>query len=109
KSWPQKHRIVGDVRERGLMIAVEIVKDKQLKTPAGLERDHIIDLAFEHSMLFLGCGETSIRLSPPLIITKEQAKIAMDMLEKCINIVERSTPSSETHTLVGVAKQPVNS
>src|SRR5690349_3266223 len=99
KSWPEKHRMVGDVRGRGLMIAVEIVKDQQLKTTAGPERDRIIDLAFERGVLLLGCGETSIRLSPPLIITKEQAGTAMDVLEECIGIVEQAT-SSERHTLV---------
>jgi len=109
KTWPDKHHMVGDVRGRGLMIAVEIVKDKQLKTPAGPERDRIIDLAFERGVLFLGCGETSIRLSPPLIITREQAEIAMDVLEECIGIVEQATPSSESHTLVGVSGQPVGS
>ena len=109
KSWPQKHRMVGDVRGRGLMIAVEIVKDQQLKTTAGPERDRIIELAFERGMLLLGCGETSIRLSPPLIITKEQAEIAMDVLEECIGIVEQATPSSERQTLVGVSGQPVGS
>jgi 4-aminobutyrate aminotransferase len=44
----------------------------------------------------LGCGETTIRLSPPLIITQEQADIAMDVLEECIGLVNKengATPS----------------
>src|SRR5436190_19084397 len=109
KTWPEKHHMVGDVRGRGLMIAVEIVKDKDLKTTAGPERDRIIELAFERGVLLLGCGETSIRLSPPLIITQEQAETAMDVLEECINIVEQATPANKSHTLVGVSGQPVGS
>ena len=42
----------------------------------------------------LGCGETTIRLSPPLIITKEQADIAMDVLEECIGIVNKENGSA---------------
>lgn len=90
KSWPEKYEIVGEVRGRGLMIGVEIVKDKKSKAVAGKERDRIVDeLCFERGVLVLGCGETTIRLSPPLIITKEQATIAMDVLEECISIVNK--------------------
>jgi len=83
-TWIQKYPIVGDVRGKGLMLAVEIVKDKQSKAPVSKLRDQIVDLAFEHGVLFLGCGETSIRLSPPLIVTQEQGDYALDVLEKCI-------------------------
>lgn len=84
ESWISKHKIVGDVRGRGLMIGIEIVKDKETKQPNSAIRDLIVDKAFEHGLLFLGCGETSIRLSPPLTITREEASIAMDVLEQCI-------------------------
>ena len=87
-SWVAKHPMVGDVRGKGLMLAVEIVKDKQSKTPVSKERDRIVDLAFENGVLLLGCGETSIRLSPPLIISEQQADYALDVLEKCISQVE---------------------
>ncbi len=86
-DWPQRLGLVGDVRGRGLMIGVEIVTDKKAKIPAGAERDRIVELAFEHGVLFLGCGPNSIRLCPPLIVTKEQADIAMDVLEECIDTV----------------------
>jgi len=76
--------MVGDVRGKGLMLAVEIVKDKQSKAPVSKERDQVVNLAFEQGVLLLGCGETSIRLSPPLIISEQQADYALDVLEKCI-------------------------
>src|SRR6185503_765577 len=52
KPWEQKYGVVGEVRGRGLMIGVEIVKDKKSKTLAGKERDRIVDvLAFERGVL----------------------------------------------------------
>jgi len=44
-------------------------------------------LAFQKGVLFLGAGPNSVRLSPPLIVTEEQADIALDVLEECIKIV----------------------
>jgi 4-aminobutyrate aminotransferase len=87
--WVEIHPMVGDVRGRGLMLGVEIVKDKQTKATAHDERDRIVELAFERGLLFLGAGENSIRIAPPLILTQEQADIAMDALEECISIVEK--------------------
>jgi 4-aminobutyrate aminotransferase len=95
KTWVDKYEIVGDVRGMGLMIGIEIVKDKKTKTIAGKKRDRIVDqLCFERGVLMLGCGETTIRLSPPLIITKEQADIALDVLEECIGIVDKENGST---------------
>jgi 4-aminobutyrate aminotransferase len=89
-SWIGKHRIVGDVRGRGLMIGVEINKDKDSKQIAPDVRDRIVELAFERGVLFLGAGESSVRISPPLIISKEQGDAALDVLEECITIAEKS-------------------
>ena len=86
-DWPQKLELVGDVRGRGLMIGIEIVTDKQARTPAAAERDLIVERAFERGVLFLGCGPNTIRLAPPLIVSPEQADIAMDVLEECIKLV----------------------
>ena len=90
-DWPKRLDFVGDVRGRGLMIGVEIVTDKKAKIPGGVERDRIVELAFERGLLFLGCGPNSIRICPPLIVTKEQADIAIDVLEECIEIVAGKT------------------
>jgi 4-aminobutyrate aminotransferase len=83
-TWPAKLKLVGDVRGRGLMIGVDIVKDKSTKEHAAAERDLIIEKAFEHGILFLGCGPSSIRLCPPLVVTKAEADVALDVLEACI-------------------------
>ena len=89
RPWVAKHPHVGDVRGRGLMIGVEIVKDQKSRTPAGPMRDKIVELAFERGLLILGCGETSIRLSPPLIVSQNEADIALDILEECIVLAAR--------------------
>jgi 4-aminobutyrate aminotransferase len=89
KGWPKKHSIVGDVRGRGLMIGIEIVKNQQSREAAGAWRDRIVELAFERGLLILGCGETSIRLAPPLIVSEQQAAVALDIFEECVAQVER--------------------
>ena len=88
RDWPAKHPIVGDVRGRGLMIGIEIVKDQASREVAGPWRDRIVELAFERGLLILGCGETSVRLAPPLIVNTHEAEIALDILEECISLVE---------------------
>ena len=87
-GWPKKHRIVGDVRGRGLMIGVEIVKDQKTREYGASERDRIVELAFERGVLFLGCGPSTVRIAPPLIVTKDEADVAMDALEESIAVVE---------------------
>jgi len=88
-DWPRVHALVGDVRGHGLMIGIELVCDKEKKTPAPAERDRVIDLAFERGILFLGCGPNTIRIAPPLVTSKEQADIAMDVLEDCLKLAVR--------------------
>jgi 4-aminobutyrate aminotransferase len=89
RPWPKKHSIVGDVRGRGLMIGIEIVKDQQSREPAGALRDRIVELAFERGLLILGCGESSIRLAPPLIVNEHEAAIALEIFEDCVAQAER--------------------
>jgi 4-aminobutyrate aminotransferase len=88
-DWTKKFPIVGDVRGRGLMIGVEIVKDQQTKEYGAADRDRIVELAFERGILFLGCGPSTIRLAPPLIVTKDEADVAIDVLEECISTVAK--------------------
>jgi 4-aminobutyrate aminotransferase len=89
-EWPARHKIVGDVRGKGLMIGVEIVRDQQTKERAHDFRETIVDRAFEKGLLLLGAGENTIRVAPPLIIDQEQADFAARTLEECIGEVETS-------------------
>jgi 4-aminobutyrate aminotransferase len=89
-DWPKKHRIVGDVRGRGLMIGVEIVKDQKTKEYGAELRDKIVERAFERGILFLGCGPSTVRIAPPLVVTKDEADAAVDALEESIEIVSKA-------------------
>ena len=62
---------MGDVRGKGLMVAVELVKDRETKERATEWRNQIIQKAFAKGLLLLGCGENSIRFSPGLTVTAE--------------------------------------
>ncbi len=89
RGWMKSHSAVGDVRGRGLMIGIEIVKDKATREPAVELRNRVETLAFERGLIMLGCGETSLRLSPPLIVSKEEATVALDILEEALTVAEK--------------------
>ena len=89
-DWPKKLKLVGDVRGRGLMIGVDIVKDKVTREYGAEQRDRIVELAFERGLLFLGCGPSTIRLCPPLVVTQDEADVAVDVLEECIQIAGKA-------------------
>jgi 4-aminobutyrate aminotransferase len=87
RDWPQRFRHVGDVRGLGLMIGFELVKDQTTRERAPELRDQLERQAFERGLLILGCGPNSIRLCPPLVITKDQADFAIDTLEQCLGAI----------------------
>jgi len=89
RTWPARFRHVGDVRGLGLMIGIEIVRDQETKERAADLRDRIVSLAFERGLLILGAGTNSIRLSPPLIISRDQADFAVSTLEECLTAIEK--------------------
>jgi 4-aminobutyrate aminotransferase len=89
KTWETTHPLVGEVRGRGLMIGIELVKDKQTREPATALRNRVETLAFERGLMILGCGETSIRLCPPLTLKEEEATVALDILEEALTNVEQ--------------------
>ena len=88
-DWTKKFRIVGDVRGRGLMIGIEIVRDQRTKERAADLRNAIVDMAFHKGLLILGAGENTLRLSPPLVIDEEQADFALRTLEECLREAEK--------------------
>jgi 4-aminobutyrate aminotransferase len=88
RTWLARHPVVGDVRGRGLMIGIEIVKDQKTREAAPALRDRIVELAFERGLLILGCGENSIRLAPPLIVREQEIDVALDILEESISVAE---------------------
>jgi len=84
RDWPTRFPVVGDVRGLGLMIGVELVRDQRTKQKAPELRDRVVDLAFERGLLILGAGDNTLRLCPPLVISREQCDFAVDTLEECL-------------------------
>jgi 4-aminobutyrate aminotransferase len=90
KALQDAHPLIGDVRGRGLMIGVELVRDRQTKERASEERDAVVRAAFDRGLLVLGAGKNAIRFSPPLVLTSEQADAAVRILDEALTEVERS-------------------
>ena len=70
------HPAVADVRGRGLMIAVELVKDKKSLARASELRNQIVLDAFEKGLLLLGCGPNCVRFCPALVLSEDEAVVA---------------------------------
>jgi len=88
RDMQARHAAMGDVRGKGLMIAVEWVKDRESKKRAPELRNQIIQECYLHGMLVLGCGQNNLRFSPPLTVTRAQVDEALAIfelaLEACI-------------------------
>jgi 4-aminobutyrate aminotransferase len=80
----QKHDCIGDVRGLGLMVGVEFVEDKASMKPAPDLRDRIEHACFERGLIILGAGVNTIRWSPPLIITRENIDVALEIFDAAI-------------------------
>jgi 4-aminobutyrate aminotransferase len=91
RDWPARFPVVGEVRGLGLMIGIELVRAQQTRERAPELRHRVLELAFQRGLLVLGAGENSIRLCPPLVITRDQAGFAVDVLEECLKIAIRES------------------
>ena len=80
----RRHRMIGDVRGRGLMIGVELVRDRRTKERAVAERDAVVLKAFERGLLLLPCGRNSFRISPPLSISRHEVDEGLAVLEEVL-------------------------
>ena len=87
KNLMGKHALIGDVRGRGLMIGVELVRDRGTKERATTERDRVVRECFNRGLLVLGAGQNAIRLSPPLVLTREQADTAVRILDQALTAI----------------------
>src|SRR5271155_1668554 len=89
-GWRERHKSVGEVRGRGLMIGIEIIRDQTTKEKAPDLRNRIVEMAFHKGLLLLGSGDTTVRLCPPLVIDEEQAEFAVRTLDSILGEIERS-------------------
>jgi 4-aminobutyrate aminotransferase len=80
------HPAVGDIRGRGLMIGVELVKDRGTKERASDLRNDVVMHAFlKHGMVILGAGQNTIRFCPGLTLSEEEAAVAVDIFATTLN------------------------
>ncbi|MGC1200558.1 MAG: aminotransferase class III-fold pyridoxal phosphate-dependent enzyme, partial [Candidatus Acidiferrales bacterium] len=89
-DWTERHKIVGQVRGRGLMIGIEFVRDQKTKERAPELRNKIVQMAFHKGLLVLGSGDTTLRLCPPLLVEEEQVRFALKTLDGIVSEVERT-------------------
>src|SRR5688572_1420690 len=80
-----KHAVIGDVRGLGLMIGVEFVRADGSGTPDAALRDKIMKNCFERGLLLLGCGESTLRFCPPLIVSQEESATAAEIFDSAIS------------------------
>jgi 4-aminobutyrate aminotransferase len=93
QALKDKHPIIGDVRGRGLMIGIELVKDRQTKVRATDERNALVQAMFQRGVLILGAGRNAIRLAPPLVLTKAQADSVLRVLDDALTEVSAARRS----------------
>lgn len=84
RELQQKHPLLGDVRGKGLMIGLELVRDRVTKERAPSERDRLVEECFRRGLLVLGAGRNMVRLSPPLVLTRAQAETAVQIIDESL-------------------------
>jgi len=87
RELQEKHAVIGDVRGRGLMIGVELVRSRTTKERAVEERNAVVQAMFRRGVLILGAGRNSIRFAPPLVITKAQAADVLRLFDESLTEV----------------------
>jgi 4-aminobutyrate aminotransferase len=91
RELQKKHPLIGDVRGKGLMIGIELVRDRQTRERAVEERNALVQAMFRRGVLVLGAGKNAIRLAPPLVLSKSQADAVLKVFDDAV--LEVSTPA----------------
>jgi 4-aminobutyrate aminotransferase len=89
RAMADRHATIGDVRGKGLMIGVELVKDRRTKDRAVDLREEVVRQAFLHGLLMLGCGKNSVRLTPPLNVSEAHVDEALEIFEVALAEAEK--------------------
>ena len=87
RELQSKHSLIGDVRGKGLMIGVELVRDRQTKERAVDERNALVQAMFRRGVLILGAGRNAVRLAPPLVLTQAQADSVIKVMDAALTEV----------------------
>ena len=87
RTLQKSYECMGDVRGKGLMVGVELVKDRETKERAVAWRDGLIKGAFQRGLLLLGCGQNCIRFCPALTVTGEEVDVCLTIFEEVLRDV----------------------
>jgi len=88
REMADKHDIIGDIRGKGLMIGVELVRDRKTRQPAIEETLKVLMECLKRGVILLRGGKSTIRICPPLVMTEELASSALDILDKTMQEVK---------------------
>jgi 4-aminobutyrate aminotransferase len=91
KELQARHPLIGDVRGKGLMVAFELIEDPMSRRPAVAARSAVVQECFRRGLLVLGCGESSIRLCPPLVVDDAECDTALRILDQALGGVSSAT------------------
>jgi len=83
-----RHATIGDVRGKGLIVGLELVKDCETKEAAGALRDDVVERAFKKGLLLLGCGPSAVRFTPALTVDAETVDEALSTFEEALTEAE---------------------
>jgi 4-aminobutyrate aminotransferase len=89
KRLQDKHAVIGDVRGVGLMVGVELVKNRATKEPASELMGELEQLAFRRGLLLLGCGKSIIRVAPPLVVSPYDIDKGLEIFDECLSELTR--------------------
>jgi 4-aminobutyrate aminotransferase len=87
KDLQEEVSLIGDVRGLGLMIGIELVKDRKTKEPAKREATQVLKSCFKKGLMILSCGESVVRIMPPLVITKEELDQGLEILSDVLKSI----------------------
>jgi 4-aminobutyrate aminotransferase len=90
RALQDKHPLIGDVRGRGLMIGVELVRDRKTRERATDERNAIVQAMFRRGVLILGAGRNAVRFAPPLLFTKTQVDDVLRLFDQSLSEVSEA-------------------
>jgi alanine-glyoxylate transaminase/(R)-3-amino-2-methylpropionate-pyruvate transaminase len=93
RALQAQHRLVGDIRGMGLMLGIELVKDRESRLPATTETLEVLEMCREQGVLLGKGGLTGnvLRIKPPMCITAADADFAIDVLDRALTWAERVT------------------
>lgn len=90
-----RRQSIGEVRGHGLMVGVDFVSDRHTRAGHPGVRDRVVQAAFTRGVLVLACGESAVRLSPPLIVSRPQIDTALEILDASVAAATSDPPRDD--------------